>query len=374
MSEPAARGLSNADSTSGLLADWNIEDDPCRSAFGLPDPGDPAGVGSRSLPDNRPSRCVRGRLRARAIPWPSWKDSASARTTAPTSTGRSSSQTGPDGETVLRRDRPAESPASIQLAHGPADPGTGGSSGRTRSKHDLPRAGDVLAGFRILHELGRGAFARVYLAEEIRLGRRLVAIKVSRAEGDEPRILARLQHTNIVPVHSAYDDPETGLRVLCMPFFGGANLAQVLDAAGGLSCAGAAGRSLVEALDRISRLLPSASVREDGVSRGPATGRAPSEGGFRPLSAVETPAVLGSAVPPSGSALVLGFRSLLGRIVGHGPIVFVGPSSPPLDDDPHQPACQFFRKATAVQAAVWIVARLAEGLDHAHSRGCSTAT
>src|SRR5262249_46640596 len=38
-------------------------------------------------------------------------------------------------------------------------------------------------------------------------------------------------------------------------------------------------------------------------------------------------------------------------------------------DDPHQPSRQFLREATAVQAAVWIVARLAEGLDHAHSRG-----
>ncbi len=44
----------------------------------------------------------------------------------------------------------------------------------------------------------------------------------------------RLQHTHIVPVHSVCDDPKTGLRVLCMPYFGGANLAQVLDAAGGL--------------------------------------------------------------------------------------------------------------------------------------------
>ena len=62
--------------------------------------------------------------------------------------------------------------------------------------------GAELAGFRIMLELGRGAFARVYLAEELNLGRRLVAIKVSRPDGDEPRILARLQHAHIVPVHS----------------------------------------------------------------------------------------------------------------------------------------------------------------------------
>ena len=95
----------------------------------------------------------------------------------------------------------------------------------------VPRQGDVVGGFVILAELGRGAFARVYLAEEVELGRRLVALKVSKAEGDEPQLLARLQHTHIVPIHSVHDDPETGLRLLCMPYLGGANLAQVLEAA-----------------------------------------------------------------------------------------------------------------------------------------------
>src|SRR5262249_389047 len=118
---------------------------------------------------------------------------------------------------------------------------------RPRAPGSLPGPGDELAGFRIVRGLGRGAFARGYLAEEVQLGRRPVAIKVSRPEGDEPPILARLQHTHIVPVHSVCDDPQSGLRILCMPFFGGANLAQVLDAAGGLATTQHAGRSLVEA-------------------------------------------------------------------------------------------------------------------------------
>ena len=62
----------------------------------------------------------------------------------------------------------------------------------------------------IVGELGRGAFARVYLAKQENLGNRLVALKVSRAEGDEPQILARLQHTHIVPIHSVHDDPHDG--------------------------------------------------------------------------------------------------------------------------------------------------------------------
>ena len=96
---------------------------------------------------------------------------------------------------------------------------------------DFPRCGSGIGGFRLVSELGRGAFGRVYMAEEAGLGNRPVALKITLAEGDEPRILARLQHTHIVPIYSVRDDPETGLRLLCMPFFGGANLAQVLDAA-----------------------------------------------------------------------------------------------------------------------------------------------
>ncbi len=41
----------------------------------------------------------------------------------------------------------------------------------------LPRAGDEVSGFRLLLELGRGAFARVFLAEELSLGGRLVALR-----------------------------------------------------------------------------------------------------------------------------------------------------------------------------------------------------
>ena len=74
---------------------------------------------------------------------------------------------------------------------------------------NLPNPGETLGGFRLVSELGRGAFARVYLAEQSDLGRRLVALKVSRAEGDEPQILARLQHTHIVPIFSVHDDPAT---------------------------------------------------------------------------------------------------------------------------------------------------------------------
>src|SRR4051794_24512418 len=74
-----------------------------------------------------------------------------------------------------------------------------------------PEAQDSFLGFTLLRELGRGAFARVYLATEPALGHRRVAVKVSRQGGPEARTLGRISHPNIVPVHSVQEEPSTGL-------------------------------------------------------------------------------------------------------------------------------------------------------------------
>jgi serine/threonine protein kinase/regulator of sirC expression with transglutaminase-like and TPR domain len=92
----------------------------------------------------------------------------------------------------------------------------------------FPDAGQTIAGFQLVEELGRGAFARVYLAEEKHLADRPVALKVSRTGSREPETLARLQHTHIVPVYSSRSDPLTGLHLLCMPYLGSVTLLQVL--------------------------------------------------------------------------------------------------------------------------------------------------
>ncbi len=140
----------------------------------------------------------------------------------------------------------------------------------------FPALGEAIGGFRLIAELGRGAFARVYLAHEAALGNRPVALKVSKAEGDEPRVLARLQHTHIVPIHSVCDDRATGLRLICMPYFGGANLAQVLDAATTRAGRSSQGRSLIDALDLVARPAPAS-----GPSRIEGRGRAEPDRDFR---------------------------------------------------------------------------------------------
>src|SRR5262249_10529124 len=64
----------------------------------------------------------------------------------------------------------------------------------------LPERGEELFGFRLRQPWGRGAFGRVYLAEQADLAGRPVVVKVSAIEGTEPQTLARLQHTHIVPI------------------------------------------------------------------------------------------------------------------------------------------------------------------------------
>ena len=94
---------------------------------------------------------------------------------------------------------------------------------------DWPEAGQTFRGFSILTELGRGAFGRVYLAEEIALGRRLVAIKASIEGAVEAEILGRLQHPGIVPVYSVLPADETGVTIVCMPYLGHITLFDLVE-------------------------------------------------------------------------------------------------------------------------------------------------
>jgi serine/threonine protein kinase len=96
---------------------------------------------------------------------------------------------------------------------------------------DWPQTGDHLLGFTLERELGRGAFARVFLAAETALGDRPVAVKISRHGAAEAGILGRLRHPNIVPIHSVDEDPVLGYTVVCMPYLGSATLSDVFERA-----------------------------------------------------------------------------------------------------------------------------------------------
>lgn len=91
----------------------------------------------------------------------------------------------------------------------------------------LPHVGDQFLDYRLLTELGAGAFGRAFLAE--RAGRR-VALKVGPALGAEP--LTRLRHPNIVPVEEVFH--VGSFRGVVMPYLGGITLGHVLRAIAGL--------------------------------------------------------------------------------------------------------------------------------------------
>jgi serine/threonine protein kinase/tetratricopeptide (TPR) repeat protein len=114
----------------------------------------------------------------------------------------------------------------------------------------LPNAGASLGDFQLLAELGRGARGRVFLATQPSLAGRPVVVKVTPREGGEHLSLGRLQHTHIVPLYSVQDHPESHLRALCMPYFGGATLAYLLGALRDVPPAKRSANDLLGALDR----------------------------------------------------------------------------------------------------------------------------
>src|SRR5262249_21358213 len=89
----------------------------------------------------------------------------------------------------------------------------------------LPKVGDTFLGFELVGELGQGAFGCVFLANQSAMADRPVALKVASELFGEKLTLARLQHTNIVPIYSVH---RTGpFQALCMPYLGNTTLADV---------------------------------------------------------------------------------------------------------------------------------------------------
>jgi serine/threonine protein kinase/Flp pilus assembly protein TadD len=188
----------------------------------------------------------------------------------------------------------------------------------------LPGAPGELGPFRLLAELGRGASGVTYLAEEPALGGRLVVLKVIPDDQEEHLSLARLQHTNIIPLYSETSFPDRGLRALCMPYLGGASLARLIDIVSSIAPAARRGRHLLEALDR-------------------------AQAGFCTNCSAGIPHA-DAAAPPAIAAEARGApapRSLA-------------------SDGPYR---RYLERASYAEAVCWIVACLADGLENAHAHG-----
>ena len=133
----------------------------------------------------------------------------------------------------------------------------------------FPKVGDEFAGFRLVGELGRGAFARVFLAEQLGLADRPVALKVTTRPTREPQRLAKLRHTNIVPIYSVHD--EAPLQGVCMPFLGRQTLADLVKEyreTGALSVSGAHGLSTFALAARTTAVESTLSSPNSGHDSG----------------------------------------------------------------------------------------------------------
>jgi serine/threonine protein kinase/tetratricopeptide (TPR) repeat protein len=131
----------------------------------------------------------------------------------------------------------------------------------------LPEIGEQLGPFRLVSELGRGASGKTYLAVEPALADRLVVLKVSAEDQEEHLSLARLQHTHIIPLYSEQTIPDRGLRVLCMPYFGGTSLARILEALAEIPPDQRRGRHLLEAVEQAQQGRPGPPVSTEGPYR-----------------------------------------------------------------------------------------------------------
>ena len=190
----------------------------------------------------------------------------------------------------------------------------------------LPNAGGHFLGFELCAELGRGAFAKVFLARQSDLGSRYVALKVASDIVSETQALVQLQHTHIVPIYSVHRAGP--LQAICMPYFGSTTLADVLENLRGRAGLPDSGKALVRtlAMRRSTQRQDSDRLQQFGTKQQELEG------------AQDEHASPGSPIPclspPASTALL-----------------------------------EMFSRLTYVEAVLWLVARLADGLAHAHERG-----
>lgn len=191
----------------------------------------------------------------------------------------------------------------------------------------MPAAGDEFLGFHLVAELGRGAFARVFLASQGELADRLVVLKIAARLEGETRTLARLQHTHVVPIYSVHRCAM--LQAFCMPYLGPTTLADVLRDVASREEMPGSGRDLLSTL-----------VVRNSEAPGPRAAAAPTH----PVPTHQTSLAIGPAHRPAA---------------------------------PHAYASNGIAEVTQrmlegmsyVESALWVGSCLADGLSHAHERG-----
>ena len=131
----------------------------------------------------------------------------------------------------------------------------------------MPEAGDRIGPYSLIVELGRGGFARVFLASQSDLSDRLVVLKVSDRVSGEPQLLARVRHPHIVEVIRQGEADGGALHLVSMPYQGGASLSAVLDEVGRTTRRPRSGSAILEALDRAAGPFAALHALKDGPYR-----------------------------------------------------------------------------------------------------------
>lgn len=93
------------------------------------------------------------------------------------------------------------------------------------SGQEMPAIGTEILDFALESELGQGTFGKVYLARQKSLSDRQVALKLTSRKLQEPQTLAKLRHTNIMPIYSVHETRTW--QAICMPYLGKVTLSDV---------------------------------------------------------------------------------------------------------------------------------------------------
>lgn len=193
---------------------------------------------------------------------------------------------------------------------------------------EMPKVGAQFLDFFLEEEIGRGAFGRVFVARQGDMAGRRVALKVSVDLGGEINTLSQLQHTNIMPIYSAHRTKY--LQAVCMPYFSRTTLGDLCQSLQVLGAVPESGQFVVSTL----RSLHANSTKSPGSNS----------------SKASTP--FASSVSSSTP------------LDSHGNPL---PAASPLFDG-ELPNVNISGHSSYVDSILWMIARLAEGLAHAHDR------
>ena len=235
----------------------------------------------------------------------------------------------------------------IDISRWPSAPASGSSrkTGVSQGVEADFQPGARVLDFVIVGELGRGAFSKVYLARQSSLSDRLVVLKFSSLRFNEAERLARLQHTNIVPVYSLH---ETGpFSVLCMPWFGATTLKEVIQSLikDASLPTGQTFLSTITACD--SRTLAALNVDRPVTGSASASSRDRAPSADRAASANRNRDSAAGTLPKNNT---------------------IGRDEMPIDANEHGSSSPL-AKLSPERAVLWIGERLAKALTHAHARG-----